>query len=625
MSVPIETSVAERADLQPASTVVKSRLRMAIDLLTPRERKNAIFVLAIFLVASVTLALSVASVYPFLLVLTQQNAIETSEKMSWLHGLLGSPSHLSFIFLLGMATIALLLTNAILQVLRIYIVERFTQMQIHSISVRLLDIFMSQPMIFFLGRNTGDMAKGILDETREVVGQFYRPAANLVAGVLGALSVIVVLVLLAPFVTMVALAVIVGSYAVVYLLTRGMLGRMGLSRVLSNSERHRISREALSGIKDIKIAGTERYFLDNYSRYSVRVARNQSKANFINLAPRFMLEGIVFTSLVAFPLIFLSEEMLAGGGLLSGILPELGMMALGAQRLLPEIQKIYQSISTIRFGAASLASVHADMSMPVESELGDSLPKRDIRLNAELELRNVSFAYPTSDSLALSEINLRIRKGQRIGIVGTTGAGKSTLADLILGLLRPKEGDLVVDGIPLADMDIRIWQKAIGYVPQHIFLSDATVAENIALGAKAGHADQARIEKAARIAQLHRFIKDTLPQGYDTSIGENGVRLSGGQRQRIGIARALYRDADLIVFDEATSALDSVTESELVAAIDALPGEKTLLIIAHRLTTVRSCDQIIVMNKGRIIASGNWEENMKNSPDFRQLVAQKSD
>lgn len=599
--------------------------RLAFALLTPRERRNAFIVLAIFLVSSVTLALSVASVYPFLLVLTRPDVIQTNAWLQWGYQLVGSPPEFTFILLLGGATIALLLINAALQVLRVYMIERFTQMRIHTISVRLLEVFMSQPMTFFLGRNTGDMAKGILNETREVVQQYFRPGAELAAGVLGTLSVIIVLMTLAPMITLVALGVIVVSYAIVYLFSRTILGQMGVSRVKANSERYRISREALSGIKDIKIAGTEKFYLSNYSRFSSEAALTQSRANVINSAPRYMVEAVIFVSIILLPLVYFDEETLINGGLLTGVLPELGIMALGAQRLLPEVQKIYRSISVMKFGAAAVTSVHTDMIMPVDPAMKIKPSSRSIRLDESLELRNVHFGYPTAEGLALNGINLKILKGQRIGIVGTTGAGKSTLADLVLGLLRPRDGDVLVDGVRLADEDIRIWQKAIGYVPQHIFLSDATVAENIALGAKSGHADQSKIEEAARIAQLHEFITAEMPQGYDTSIGENGVRLSGGQRQRIGIARALYRDADLIVFDEATSALDSVTEGELVAAIDALPGEKTLLVIAHRLTTVKSCDRIIVMKQGRIVASGNWEENLRDSPEFRDLVAQKSD
>jgi ABC-type multidrug transport system fused ATPase/permease subunit len=614
----VNNTIIARSDSSSANK--RQPLRMAWSLLTPRERRLAFVVLAVFLTASVTLALSVASVYPFLLVLTRPDAIETNGWLSWAHKLVGSPSQLTFVFILGVATIILLLANAALQLLRVYMVERFTQMRIHSISVRLLEVFMSQPMTFFLGRNTGDMAKGILNETREVVQQFFQPAAELAAGVLGTLSVIIVLMALAPIITLFALTIILGAYLIVYLLSRGFLSRMGTSRVKANSERYRISREALSGIKDIKIAGTENFYLNNYSRFSGWAALMQSRANIINMAPRFLVEALVFVAIILIPLLYLDEATLSTGELLDGVLPELGMMALGAQRLMPEVQKIYRSISIMKFGTAAVVSVHADMSMPVEPALRDKSSSAEIHLNATLELRDVSFSFPAADTPALDKINLTLQKGERIGIVGATGAGKSTLADLILGLLRPSEGSVLVDGVPIADSDVRRWQKAIGYVPQHIFLSDATIAENIALGAKPSKADRVRMEEAARIAQLHDFITGSLSQGYDTPVGENGVRLSGGQRQRIGIARALYRNADLIIFDEATSALDSVTEGDLVSAIDALPGEKTLLIIAHRLTTVRSCDRIIVMKHGKIVATGNWEENLRDSADFRDLV-----
>jgi len=337
---------------------------------------------------------------------------------------------------------------------------------------------------------------------------------------------------------------------------------------------------------------------------------------------RYVILGMVQLGVVLVALLVLDEAALAGGAFLTASLPELGLVLLGAQRLMPEIQKLYQSASTMRFGLAAVESVHADMMLGEDRpDLRAGRKAAPIPLAESLALRGVSFRYPSGEGPALADITLEIARGQKIGIVGTTGAGKSTLADVVLGLLRPDSGQVEIDGRALADEDIPGWQKVIGYVPQHIFLADTTIAQNIALGEMPDRIDWARIEEAARIAQLHDFVVSQLPQGYDTRVGERGVRLSGGQRQRIGIARALYKRSELIVFDEATSALDTLTEEALVDAIEALPQDRTMLVIAHRLSTVRSCDRIVVMERGRILAAGSWEDNLRDCPAFSNLVA----
>jgi ABC-type multidrug transport system fused ATPase/permease subunit len=237
-----------------------------------------------------------------------------------------------------------------------------------------------------------------------------------------------------------------------------------------------------------------------------------------------------------------------------------------------------------------------------------------------LRLERVAYRYPNAHRNSLSDISITIRAGERIGIVGGTGAGKTTLADIILGLLQPSEGRLLADGVEIDEVNYRRWQQSVGYVPQDIFLVDASVAENIAFGIPAKRIDQKRIEEVARIAQLDGFVHRELPQGYDTVVGDRGLRLSGGQRQRIGIARALYQGADLIVLDEATSALDNLTERDVMAAIEAVPGNTTMLTIAHRLSTVKRCDRIIILKESQIIGIGSWEELIEQSPEFRDLA-----
>ena len=605
----------------------RAHYKKAWDLLTAGERRGAIIAVIVLVITSVVNAVGVASIYPFLIVLSDPGAVQENAWLAWGYDLVGASSTREFAVILSLLTLLMIFMTGAMQVVRIYVVERFSIMRIHSLSHRLLSIFTRQPILFFVGRNTGDMAKGILDETREVVRQFFRPVADLVGSTWNIASVLVVMLLMMPTFTLIAITFAAVSYGGIYLMVRKLLGSMGLLRLNANAARYRLSSETLSGIRDIKISGTEQYYLDKYRAVSFDFARTQVNANIISASPRYFVEVLAFAGIIT-AAFFLIEPGAAGqgaggqasGGGIGAILPELGLLIFGAQRLLPEVQKLYSSFSKIRFGTAALDNVHRDIMLGRTTVSLPKTPATPIHLQKEVALRDVSFAYPGSDTSALDAIDLTIAKGEKIGIVGGTGAGKSTVADLLLGLLRPTGGDIAVDGTPLADEDIRGWQRAISYVPQQIFLSDATVAENIAIGQSLEEVDMAKLEEAARIAQLHEFVTTQLPGGYHEQIGERGVRLSGGQRQRIGIARALYRDADVIVFDEATSALDNVTERELVASIEALPGDKTLIMIAHRLTTVRACDRIIVMKNGAIVASGNWDENIESSEEFRDLA-----
>jgi ABC-type multidrug transport system fused ATPase/permease subunit len=265
-------------------------------------------------------------------------------------------------------------------------------------------------------------------------------------------------------------------------------------------------------------------------------------------------------------------------------------------------------------------AVYADLVLSRRQAALPDTPPKGLGLTQTLTLNGVFYSYPNATQIGLRDISLSIRAGEKIGIVGTTGAGKTTLADVILGLLVPDQGSMRVDGKLIDDTNTRAWMRSVGYVPQDIFLTDAPVAENIALGLSPGEIDTDRLHSAARIARIHQFITEDLPDGYQTTVGERGVRLSGGQRQRIGIARALYHDADLIVFDEATSALDNLTEQDVMDAIDAMPGDKTVLMIAHRLSTVRRCDRIIVLDRGQLVGCDSWDALMQDNPAFQRIA-----
>jgi ABC-type multidrug transport system fused ATPase/permease subunit len=516
---------------------------------------------------------------------------------------------------------AIVLANGI-QMVKTWAVARYALMRAHSISHRLMVAYLRQPYEFFLNRHSGEMGTRLLAEAGSAVQQFLRPAADVIAAGLTVLALVGFLIWVEPVIAIVALTLLGGSYGAVYAFSRRILQRLGRERVQVNSARFRIANEALGGIKDLKLLGQEAAYAARFERPSRRMARVQVSVQLISQLPRFALQALAFGGIILLCLALLDPVRLASGAgaAVADILPTLGVFALAGQRLMPELSTLYRALATLQSGSAAVDIVYEDL---VQKAGGGSLPRdltEGLGLRERLEISGVSYRYPNADQPGLRDISLSILAGEKIGIVGSSGAGKTTLADLVLGLLEPASGELRVDGKAVTAANVRAWQQSVGYVPQDIFLIDASVSENIALGLPPTAIHQARVEEAARIAQLHEFIRSDLPQGYATHVGERGVRLSGGQRQRIGIARALYHDADLIVFDEATSALDNLTEREVMAAIDALPGDKTVLMIAHRLSTVKRCDRIVVLDHGLLVGFDTWEALMQGNEAFRRIA-----
>ncbi|KPP95366.1 ABC transporter ATP-binding protein [Erythrobacter sp. HL-111] len=594
--------------------------RMAWDLLDRRERRNALIVLAMTIIAGFAAAAMVASVLPFLTVLAQPERIGEIAALDWFYTRFGFTSTYAFLVALGAASFGVIVVSNLIQIARIFIVSRFTNMRVHSISQKLLAAYLRQPYEFFLDRHSGEMSTQILAESQLVVDRFFIPAAQVFASGFTVLSVVILLVWVDPIVAILCFVVFGGTYGLIFSQTRARLAMMGKVRAEANKARYKLAGEALGGIKDIKLLGREAAYLDRYAGPSRRMAKMRVTATLLGTVPQFGMQMIAFGGVILLCLVLLSPESLEGGDALGAIVPILGVFAFAGQRLMPELSKLYGSITELRFAGSALASIHADFALRNASAKPTRIPPAPLGLKRTLELDDVSYRYPRDSNAGLTDVSLKIRAGERIGIVGPTGAGKTTLVDIVLGLLRPASGVLRIDGADLTETNLRAWQQSLAYVPQDIFLLDASVAENIALGVAAHEIDEVRVARAARIAQLDEFIRNDLSHGYQTMVGERGVRLSGGQRQRIGIARALYRDADVIIFDEATSALDNLTEREVMSSIEALPGDKTVMIIAHRLSTVRRSDRIIMLERGKVLGMGSWDELHSTSEAFRALA-----
>lgn len=611
---------ATEGALLDESMIDLSTSKKAWALLTVHERRMAFLVLGVIVVNAILTAASVASIMPFLGVLSDPSRINTSGLMSWAYEVFGFASDYSFLVALGIGSFGLIVMASFSQIATTWATAQFTSMLVHSISCRLLATYLAQPYEFFLNRHSGEMGPKVLAESGEVVGRFFNPVAQLTTASLTTVAIVGLLVAVNPIVAISAFAILGGSYGVAYFAVRKPLAKLGLTRVEANRRRFRIANEALAGIKDIKLLGREGSYLARFSQPSLQLVETQVKFDIFAGIPQIGLQAVALGGVILLCILLLDPMGLSSGTALGGILPTLGVFAFAGQRLMPQLGVLYRSLAQIQTGRAAVDAVHSDLE---ETESGEALLEFDpppLGLRQSLCFEEVTYNYPNADQAGVRDVSLSVRAGEKIGIVGSTGAGKTTLADIILGLLVPRHGRLVADGVEITRNNSRSWMRSVGYVPQDIFLTDAPVAENIALGVAPAEIDLERVRKAAGIARIDQFVETELRDSYQTHIGERGVRLSGGQRQRIGIARAMYHDADLIVFDEATSALDNLTEADVMDAIDALPGDKTVIMIAHRLSTVKHCDRIIVLDKGRIVGCDTWSALLSHNATFQRIA-----
>lgn len=588
--------------------------RKIFDLLSRRERGRFALIVGLVMVMGLFDVMGVASVLPFLAVVSNPDAVQDSRWLSWFYDLSGAGSTQDFLMILGFTVFAFVLATTLFRAATFYVLTRFTKMRIVSLATRLMEVYLSQPYQWFLTRHSADLGKTILSEVTLVVNGPITAAMRLLAnGVMIALLV-AFLFLMEPWAAAGAAVLFGGTYGLIFAGTRMKLTRMGKGRVEANRAQYQIVQEAMGGIKNVKLMALERSYLRRFQKPSHQSARQQAGLALISELPRQLLEVIAFGGMVLFVLWLLAR----GDGMIGDVLPILGVYAFAAARMFPTIQQLFSAISEIRFGKPALDQLHEELMRPVAQILpeGAAAP---IPLKRELSLEGVSFAFPDATRPALDNVSLTIPANTTVGIVGTTGAGKTTLIDTILGLLAPQKGHLKVDGRVIGPDTVRGWQKSVGYVPQDIYLVDDTIAANIAFGCPPEKIDMAAVRRAAQVAELHDFIMGTLPKGYDTHVGERGARLSGGQRQRIGIARAIYANPDMLVFDEATSALDNLTERAIMDAIRTLGHSKTIIVIAHRLSTVRNCDIVFLLEEGRVVAADRYDGLVEKNDHFRAL------
>lgn len=579
-------------------------IKKLILLLTPQERVTAGLLLFMITIMAILDMIGVASILPFIAVLTNPSLIETNEILNFIYrsiAIFGVYNHQHFLFALGLIVFFLLVISQIFKMFTTYAQLRFVQMREYSIGKRLLERYLSQPYSWFLGRHSSDIGKTILSEVQQLINDGMFSLIELIARGMVVIAIIMLLVLTDPKLVFIIGTTLASSYLIIFYFIRNFISQIGKLRLENNEMRFKNINEAFGATKEIKIRGLETFYIKRFTKSAKIYARTQALSKVISTLPRFILEIIAFGGILLIILYFLSKS-----GDISNALPVLSLYVFAGYRLMPSLQQIYASFTNITFVAPSLNKIFNDINnLEFINQNNDQMP---MIFNKTIKLNNVYYTYPSSSHTALTGININIPAKSKIGIIGMTGCGKTTTIDIILGLLRPQKGSLEVDGQIISSENLRSWQMTIGYVPQHIYLSDDTIASNIAFGVNPNKINYQLLEKAARTANLHSFVMDELPKQYQTRIGENGVRLSGGQRQRIGIARALYNKPSVLILDEATSALDNQTEIAVMEALNNLDENITTILIAHRLSTVQNCDKIFLLEKGKIKKEGKFQD-----------------
>jgi ATP-binding cassette, subfamily B, bacterial PglK len=569
--------------------------------LTPRRKKQLGLLLVIMVITSFAEVVSIGAVLPFLGALMSPEKVFSSEYIQPIIRSLQITEPNQLLLPLTLLFIAAAIFSAGMRLTLIWAQTRLGHAIGADLSVQIYEKTLYQPYSVHVSRNSSKVIAGISGKIDAVVIESLLPLLSGTSSALMLAAILAVLFALDPVVAFVTFGGFGAVYALIMVLSRKRLTQNSQRISRESNQVVKALQEGLGGIRDVLIDGTQALYCKIYRSADLPLRRARANNQIIGASPRFLIEALGIALIAALAYALTGRE----GGVAAAI-PLLGALAIGAQRLLPVWQQLYNNWSSVRGGQASLNDVLNLLEQPLPA-YARALTSKPLDFKKSIKLNNVSFRYTAQTPWVLQNINLEIPKGARVGFMGITGSGKSTLLDILMALLPPGKGSLVIDDTTITEQNFRSWQSHIAHVPQSIFLADTTIAENIAFGVPADHIDYQQVKKAAQQAQIAKTI-ESWEKGYKTFVGERGVRLSGGQRQRIGIARALYKQADVIVFDEATSALDNETEAAIMEAINAIDNDITVFMVAHRLSTLEECDLIYEVESGRIKQSHTrWE------------------
>jgi len=581
--------------------------------LKPTRQRRFVILLGLMLISALAEVVSLGAVLPFIGILAAPQLVLKYHLVADFASFWGITSARQLVLPLTLGFVGAAVVAGAIRILLLWLNMRFTFASGAELSIDVYRRTLYQPYSVHVGRSSSEVISGTMNKVGGTVLGVLLPLLTLLSSVILLAALIIALIVIDPVIAIAAASCFGASYGAITWVSRRRLKRNSQLIAIEQTKMIKAVQEGLGGIRDVLLDGTHEVYCEIYRRADEAWRRAQGENVFIGQSPRFLMETIGMALLATFAYA-LSRRT---GGLV-GALPVLGALALGAQRLLPALQQAFTAWASIAGSQASLRDTLEMLDQPISSELLEPKPS-PLPLHSTIRFQDVRFQYALDLPWVLDGFNLTIEKGSRIGIVGTTGSGKSTALDLLMGLLKPTEGAVLVDEQALVGTRVRAWQQTIAHVPQNIFLADSTLAENIALGVPRHAIDMQRVRLAAKQAQISDFV-ESRPRDYDGRVGERGIRLSGGQRQRIGIARALYKQATVLVLDEATSALDNATEQSVMDAIDGLDRALTVIIIAHRITTVRRCDSIVELEHGKVRAHGSYQELIASSQSLRRIA-----
>lgn len=585
-----------------------------LSILSPADRSRFAWLALSVAILALTELAGVASVFPFMALLSEPGQIATNKWLAQAYSVGGFTSHRSFIIAAGVTVIILLIVSRAFGWAISYWRDRLEWGIYLRTSSRLLRYYVDRPYRFFLGQNTADLRGYLINDTMNLIQGILVPLITTMINGGTVLVIVLLLLVVNPVVALSTALVLGGAYALIYFLRRKPMHSLGEERFQTGLRRNRGLDELFRGIKTVKTYGNEANFLEQYQQETATLASVNPRLRVIYQMPRFLLEVLAFSGVITITLVLYIRN-----GELTTILPTLTLFAVAGYRLLPALQQVFGAIATMQTFSSTLERLQPDLEAALHYEGQPKATQLPLEFNKSISLKRLSFRFPEAKANLFTQLELSLPKGKTLAFVGTTGSGKTTLVDLITGLLEPTQGAVMIDNKELNEHTIAAWRRQLAYVPQEVYLYDVSLRENIRFGCPGSPGDDEIMEVLEKV-ELAGFVRQECPAGLDTPLGENGIRLSGGQRQRVGLARALLRRPTLLVLDEATSALDTVTERAIIAALNRLPESLTIIIIAHRISTVEQADQIFLIDHGQMVASGDYQTLLEQNDQFRRMT-----